>query len=369
MSRRRDDNRTKRTIAGRLLTVVLLFATIVSIASLSISLVAPYFASTHSWVFPFFGLIAPTIYISSVALALILIIRWQWRLAAPIIILLLIGSPRISLFVKIPVGKDYGLESYKGSVKFMTYNVRGLADDNSASSVDRVVEYIEQEKPDVIAFQEYSVGKEGKQGRLSSQLSRYNVAQYGTNAIYSRYPILRKGDIFKDADSLGGRSIYADLLIGSDTIRVINNHLNSNSIDKEDKAYLRATNVIRDTKRNERLNSIIHSFGDGSAERTAQVRVIRASMESSPYRYIVSGDFNDAPISFSYYELSRGMKDTFVECGDGYSYTYRGFYNLLRIDYILVSDGITPLSYHADREIKVSDHIPVISHLKIDKKP
>ncbi len=367
-SRNNRESRKSRTLLGRLLSLVLFITAIAAMGALSLALVAPYFASTHSWIFPLFGLIAPAIYISCFALALLLIVRWQWRIALPLIVLLLLGVGRISLFVKVPINKDYGLESYRGCVKMMSYNVRGLVDDQRKAMTDKFAEYIKEVKPDVICFQEYNPRPKGSTKSLSELLTNYNVARYGSNAIYSRYPIIAKADLFAESnDDKDDCSIYADLLIDKDTIRVYNNHLFSNLITGEDKAYLKPTNVIRDTLRTERVGGILRSFANGAAIRTQQVRVIRKSMDECPYRYVVCGDFNDAPMSFSYNELSRGMSDAFKECGDGYSYTYRGFNNLLRIDYILTSEGITPKSYSVDRAMIVSDHLPVTAYIKIDK--
>ncbi len=367
-SRNDREQKSRRTLGGRLFSLLLFIAAMVAMASLSLALVAPYFASTHGWIFPLFGLIAPAIYISSFTLMLLLIVRWQWRVALPLLALLIMGVGRISLFVKVPVNKDYGQVSYKGCVKVMSYNVRGLLNDKWRASTDQIAEFIEQERADIICLQEYNGSTKGSRGTLQSQLKRYNVASYGSNAIYSRYPIIAKGDIFADdADGLEGRSIYADLLIGKDTIRVINNHLNSNSITGEDKAYLKATTVIRDTLRNERLGHILRNFANGAAIRTAQAKVIREKMDETQYKYIVCGDFNDAPMSFTYFEIARDMSDAFKECGDGYSYTYRGFNNLLRIDYILCSAGITPMSYSVDREMVASDHLPVTAQIKINR--
>ncbi len=289
-------------------------------------------------------------------------------MAMPILLLLLLGCGRVSLFVKSPITKDYGLESYKGCIKFMSYNARNFVGDDRKKTTEQIVEYIDKSKLDIICIQEYGINAKEFHNKLTKLKTKYNKAYYGTNAIYSRYPIVGQGDLFEKADSIGGRSIYADILIKHDTIRVFNNHLNTNSIRLEDQRYLNPKKVIQDSLRAQRIGGIIRKFSYGSIERVTQVRVIRSNMESSPYHYISCGDFNDVPISFAYYELSRDMTDAFVACGDGYSYTYRGFSNVLRIDYILTSKGITPMSYLSDTEQTMSDHLPITSYLKIDKE-
>ena len=43
--------------------------------------------------------------------------------------------------------------------------------------------------------------------------------------------------------------------------------------------------------------------------------------------------------------MCEDMTDAFREVGRGYSHTYRGFFDMLRIDYVLCSDHFAPLSY------------------------
>mgnify|MGYP000783241517 FL=1 len=79
-------------------------------------------------------------------------------------------------------------------------------------------------------------------------------------------------------------------------------------------------------------------------------------------RRIVCGDFNDTPMSYVYRTMARGLRDAFRECGSGYSHTFRGFYNTLRIDYVL-SGGFEPLSYEV-LPVDYSDHHPVVVRLR-----
>lgn len=81
-------------------------------------------------------------------------------------------------------------------------------------------------------------------------------------------------------------------------------------------------------------------------------------------RKIVCGDFNDTPMSYVYRKMARGMNDAFAECGEGYSYTYRGFFDMLRIDYVLASPDLQMLSYEVPH-LGCSDHYPVAVRFKI----
>jgi endonuclease/exonuclease/phosphatase family metal-dependent hydrolase len=68
-------------------------------------------------------------------------------------------------------------------------------------------------------------------------------------------------------------------------------------------------------------------------------------VEASPYPTIVCGDFNDTPVSYTIHKLTRDLTDVFREVGRGFSHTYRGFFDMLRIDYVMCSDEFTPISY------------------------
>jgi endonuclease/exonuclease/phosphatase family metal-dependent hydrolase len=65
--------------------------------------------------------------------------------------------------------------------------------------------------------------------------------------------------------------------------------------------------------------------------------------------------------------LARGLNDAFSEAGEGYSYTFRGFFDALRIDYVFSSDEFETLSYEVPK-VPYSDHLPVLVRLKKQEK-
>ena len=101
---------------------------------------------------------------------------------------------------------------------------------------------------------------------------------------------------------------------------------------------------------------------ENSCTRSRQANIIREQIEQSPYPVIVCGDFNDVPMSYTYRTLASKLNDSFSEMGNGYSYTFCGFFDLLRIDYILSSKQFRTLSYEV-LPIKLSDHYPVMARV------
>jgi endonuclease/exonuclease/phosphatase family metal-dependent hydrolase len=158
--------------------------------------------------------------------------------------------------------------------------------------------------------------------------------------------------------------VWADIKIKEDTVRVVSNHLQSTGITAVDNAYITEHEYLLDTARESKIKSIIDRFHENCVLRADQVDSIRLHLDSGAPRYrIVCGDFNDTPISYTYRRMARGLNDAFSECGTGYSHTFRGFFEALRIDYLLSTDNFETLSYEVLDE-EWSDHLPLFVRLK-----
>ena len=90
---------------------------------------------------------------------------------------------------------------------------------------------------------------------------------------------------------------------------------------------------------------MIERLTENNRIRAEQADTLAALVAASPYPVIVCGDFNDTPVSYTYRTVARKLNDSFRKVGRGYSHTYRGFFDMLRIDYVLFSDEFEALSY------------------------
>jgi endonuclease/exonuclease/phosphatase (EEP) superfamily protein YafD len=117
--------------------------------------------------------------------------------------------------------------------------------------------------------------------------------------------------------------------------------------------------VLRDTE--QKMKSSI-------LRRPRQVEAVLSDIENSPYEAIVAGDFNDTPMSYTYYRLKRGRKDSFVEAGKGFGATYALLRPFVRIDYVLVPESISVTSHDVGK-VYFSDHFPVITTVSLENNP
>jgi endonuclease/exonuclease/phosphatase family metal-dependent hydrolase len=182
--------------------------------------------------------------------------------------------------------------------------------------------------------------------------------------ILSKHRILRSGEI-PNLPRLNG--VWADLKIKDDTVRVVNMHLKSTSIRREDTQFLEKHEYILDKDREDKLRSIVSRLADNNCKRAVQAEAVAEFLRGATYTTIVCGDFNDVPLSYTYHLIADNLEDTFSKCVRGFEYTYDTRYGLLRIDNILVSPSVEVVSYEVDNEVKLSDHFPVISRIKFEK--
>ena len=355
-----------------LLDLVALLLSVVTVVAMAAVFFVPRIHPSHLWILPVLGLVAPAIYVLTVMLTLYWIIRWRLKRAVVMGLLVLFGAFSVSLFWRPEVRRNRIPESYpRSTIAFLSYNVRLLYDDLGRNSADSVAAIIDSLRPDIVCLQEYRSAMAVRSEHFKALLEAYEAADcgLGSQALPPQLILLKKraanrllrsGMITKS-----GASVWADLLVGEDTLRVVNNHLQSTGITKLDNAYITGYEYLDDTVREEKLRSIAGRFYRNCVLRADQVDTIRTHIdEAAPRLLIVCGDFNDTPVSYTYRRMARGLNDAFSCCGHGYSHTFRGFFNALRIDYVLSSDEFETLSYEVPLEGGPSDHLPLFVRLK-----
>jgi endonuclease/exonuclease/phosphatase (EEP) superfamily protein YafD len=158
-------------------------------------------------------------------------------------------------------------------------------------------------------------------------------------------------------ESLNG-SMSSDIVIGNDTIRIYNCHLQSIRLRNDYNDLLDSLIFNYNEKQLDELKDISIRLRQAYIQRARQVDILTAHIASSTYPVIVCGDFNDTPVSYTYKSLSKNKKDVFIESGSGIGTTFRGNFPYVRIDYILYSPWFKSEYYHAEK-VNWSDHYPV----------
>jgi endonuclease/exonuclease/phosphatase family metal-dependent hydrolase len=240
---------------------------------------------------------------------------------------------------------------------------------------NRIFEQISYSSPDIICLQEFVDDKGGKFKILDTlplfQKAKNFHFEYSKNvrnlnffgiATFSKYPIISKGRI-NFPNSKNNLCIYTDINADGKIIRVYNMHLQSIRFNEENYEFadkLRNINNINpDEKFKAESKKILRRLKKGFLKRAPQSEIIAEHIKTSPYPFIICGDFNDTPSSYSYYKISDNLSDAFSESGNGLGLTYAGgSFPAFRIDYILHSPSLKSYGYKCER-VYYSDHFPV----------
>ena len=313
-----------------------------------ISLVIPYIKPS---IFPYFSILSlfsPLI----ILLNILFIFYWIAKLKKQFllsVLILLIGYNSVLAFINFSNNSSNMTEN---KVSIISYNVRlfnlyNWIDENDIE--DQINSFLVDKSPDIICLQEY-------RGNIIDlpnypyrfEFLRGNNIKYG-QVIFSKFPILNKGSV--DFSSMSNNAIFVDLKIHNDTIRFYNVHLQSFALENE--IDLSTMNTIQNKE-------IITNLSNTFITQQRQVDVLRNSIDNSPYKNILSGDFNNTAFSYTYKNLIHGFKDSFTLKGNGLGITFNYNFIPLRIDFILVDDNFR-VNQFKTYKINLSDHEPIFS--------
>jgi endonuclease/exonuclease/phosphatase family metal-dependent hydrolase len=319
-----------------------------------------------------FGLAYPYLLLINIIFAL----AWASALkfeALISVVVIIAGLNHLSNYIKI--AKPSGDKT--GTFQVESYNLRlfnYFEGKKSSNSEKRILELLKNQQSDIICLQEIYIEGDPEQNEREIRLAiggkyyaHFKLISTGKNHHYgiatlSKFPIINKGDIVHEKSS--SLSIYSDILIDNDTIRIFNNHLQSFRLHRMERSFLNEMIETSDDK--ETINEIVtisSSLKKGFIKRASQAQAVKARIDKSPYPVIVAGDFNDTPVSYSYRKIRKGLNDAFVSSGYGAGFTYKGNYPPNRIDYILYNDAFECRQFDIVK-VKFSDHYPIIAFFR-----
>ncbi|MCI1188250.1 endonuclease/exonuclease/phosphatase family protein [Hymenobacter sp. DH14] len=264
-----------------------------------------------------------------------------------------------------------------GAVSLLSANVRifnvysELREPGDASSKN-FIRWLASSPADVLCLQEYynepggsaengqvfrseaALGRgSGRHAFVSPSLTNRVGAEFGL-AIFSRYPIVRRGTI-PFGKLTQNHAMWADLARAHDTIRVFNVHFQSMSMAESDIAT--ATESRAGLR--QKAPNLLRRFRNGAVARGNQVDTVLARVRRSPYPVLLAGDFNDLPYSYTYDQLADHLQNAWATAGLGIGATYHGQLPFLRIDQQFASKQWQVLGCRVHQEIKWSDHYPI----------
>ena len=299
------------------------------------------------------SLLIPIIFVVNMLFVVYWIVKLKRQFLLSFIILLL-GLNYVKSFINFSNNSEY-LGGEKISI--MSYNVRMF---NIYSWIkktgvkDSIADFINKTNPDIVSIQEYNnvenfnlIDHPFKYMSLSGENIKYG------QAIFSKFPIINSGEIkFRKSTN---SAIFSDIKVGYDTIRLFNIHLQSFKL----KSDIDISSINNDSSR------LINSFSDTFRIQQDQAEIVMQEINRSPYKVVVSGDFNNTAFSYVYNLIKSDLKDSFFEKGNGLGQTYSFNSIPLRIDFILVDKSFKVNNFKTFK-FAYSDHFPIFSEFSVN---
>nr|WP_079717131.1 endonuclease/exonuclease/phosphatase family protein [Parapedobacter luteus]SKB64218.1 Metal-dependent hydrolase, endonuclease/exonuclease/phosphatase family [Parapedobacter luteus] len=356
-----------------------LLANIIAVLALLLSYSAPYINPRSFWPIAFFGIA----YLPLLVINILFIVYWLIlgaRYAGISLLAIVFGwntlSKHIGFNRKVPEAVVTSQDT--ATIRLLTYNVHFFRafeqEDTELTIWEDAMKLMDSISPDVVCIQEYYTRKKGqyKMARAFerkiktpyhyiSPTAENEYEAYGI-AIFSRYPIIASGHL--PEHELGvNRIIYADIDKGGKIFRVYNVHLRSFGFQKEDYDFIKRPSkaIEKDAASTRRISSRLkHAF----SARSDQAESLREHSRACETPYIIAGDFNDTPLSYSVNRVSAGLRNAFHEKGRGWGVTYNGDFPNFQIDYILTSKEFK-IHHYQIIKAKLSDHYPVWADVQL----
>ena len=341
------------------------------VLALLLAYLATYISPEKASVLAFFGIGYGILLVINIGFVVFwLLIKKRWALLS--FLAIAIGFNHLAAYFQIFPGTAFDGDGIK-SVKVFSHNVRLFGWYNwrtNKADRDAMISRMQLENADIYCFQEFFHNSDPEKFETRELLKKKLDAPYLHDlftttirekqhygiATLSKYPIVNQGRINFSSER-SNICIYSDINILGDTVRVYNAHVASIRFTDDNYKFLDELQNDTSTTRPEYKEgvNIIYRLDNAYRKRSLQVHLILDHMAQCPYPIIFCGDLNDTPVSYSYGQLSRNMKDSFRESGWGIGNTYLGRFPSFRIDYIFHDSGMESAEYKTHPE-DISDH-------------
>ena len=314
-----------------------------------------------------------------------------WLFAKPKFILISLISFALAWnplgqIIKIKQSDEFKIAKLPTSVRIMSWNVEHfdiLEHKTHPERKQEMLDLIKKYSPDVACFQEMVGGDFDSTAinyvpRIAKELNyKYYYYSYDKRddfdskhhygiITFSRFPIIQKYTYSPTQTNYNSIFQSIDVEVNTDTFRIFNTHLQSLKFSDVNRKYIDDPS-LRGEIDLEKSKNIISKFKTGFAKRKLQSERVKKSMNESPYKVIICGDFNDVPNSYAYNTIGKGLKNAYAEKGTGIGRTFASISPTLRIDNIFVDKKLMIEQFVRVKK-KLSDHFPIIADVQLITK-
>jgi endonuclease/exonuclease/phosphatase family metal-dependent hydrolase len=350
-------------------TVSLLMALLLLFSAFSPSIIQPVKYPLLSLA----GFVFPLLVVINLLLLLIFLLFRGFKYA--LVPLTALGLCYAQLFTYLPFNSPIVSKPEEG-LKVLSYNTMSFSNMEKTEGKNAVLDYLQTSEADIICLQEHTVSGNNRyvtQKDVDKALADYPYRAGKTAdgkkpmsnmAVYSKLPVLKTERIAMESGSNGAMAYQ--LKWGLDTLLLINCHLESNKLNSQDKEmYEQMIEKHEKEQMKAGAKVLVKKLAEASAIRAPQADSIVNYLIRHPFKYtMVCGDFNDIPISYTRYTLTRSLNDAFTESGRGLGISYHKNKFLFRIDNILISAGLKASNCTVDSSIDASDHYPIWAYVE-----
>ncbi len=284
-----------------------------------------------------------------------LFVRWRWMFV-PIVGIALVGSYVLDYF---PLSTSATPQAQDSAVRVISWNVKGYGLLNDRK--DSLVAQFKAWDADIFCLQESTGGTNAQEMNKTLESMGYHMAECDGRRVYSRWPILRSHALDLPS-ATGNGAMIAYIQMPTDTLVLINCHLESNGIDDKDRTDGKAAissgesdKVAGQTRR------MWGKLAEVSRRRGSQVDALSGLLDSlgTERPIVLCGDFNDTPISYAYQQIEKRLENAYRAAGRGLGVSYNERYFLIRIDHLFYSPYWEATSAEVYSKCSYSDHNPL----------
>lgn len=358
---------------GRIVSYLILAINAFFVGMLILTAYSPLFDPRIHPLASCLGLTFPIFLVINIGFLIFWIIA-SYRFALLPLIAFMICFPQIRSYIPM----NFTTKSVpEGSIKLLSYNVMSFGNLEKKNGKNPILSYLADSDADIICLQEYNSSDNKKHlgerdiKKALKAYPYYSIRPQGESdvqlACFSKFPILSVNSI-KYQSTYNGSVQYV-LKVNEDTITLINNHLESNKLTKEDRGiYEDMIKEPNTQKVKSGLRQLVRKLAEASKIRASQADSVANVIADSKYPTIIAcGDFNDVSISYVHRVLTQQLEDAFTQSGRGLGISYNKNKFYFRIDNILFSPNLKAYNCTVDRSIKDSDHYPIWCYLNSEK--